>query len=132
MDIVEDLRTTERSSNPKFFNRAADEIETLRAQLAACKWPMCQSESYQKDLGEQISNALVTGYETARLEGFNEGVEAAADKCEEYAADKFDQYKGRGKYPGNNPNRADAHTQGESCGAEDCATQIHALKREVV
>ena len=29
MDIVEDLRTTVRSSNPDFFQKAADEIERL-------------------------------------------------------------------------------------------------------
>ena len=33
MDIVEDLRTTVRSSNPDFFQKAADEIEQLRAAL---------------------------------------------------------------------------------------------------
>ena len=34
MDIVEDLRTTVRSSNPAFFQKAADEIERLRRDCA--------------------------------------------------------------------------------------------------
>ncbi len=34
MDIVEDLRTTDRSSNPAFFQKAADEIERIRTAQA--------------------------------------------------------------------------------------------------
>jgi hypothetical protein len=37
MDIVEDLMTTTFSNNQKFFEKAANEIKSLRNQLAECQ-----------------------------------------------------------------------------------------------
>ena len=57
-------------------------------------------------------------------------LEAAAQECETYSDDKWAQYKGRPPYEPMNAHRADAHTQGESCGAADCALAIRKLGGE--
>lgn len=56
-------------------------------------------------------------------------LEEAAQACDVIDKDCFDQYKGRGKYAPNNPNRADTHYDGMSNGAAMCAEAIRELKQ---
>ena len=44
--------------------------------------------------------------------------------CLDLAQEKYDEYKGRGKYKSDNPNRANPHTAGVSYGATECAEAI--------
>jgi hypothetical protein len=50
--------------------------------------------------------------------------EACAKLCEDYAKDKWNLYKGRSPYTGEEDEYADPHVEGESCGAIDCAEAI--------
>lgn len=52
--------------------------------------------------------------------------EVCAKVCEEIAADRWALYKGRAPYTGSEDGRACQQVQGESIGAEDCATAIRA------
>lgn len=52
--------------------------------------------------------------------------EACAKVCDQIAADRWALYKGRPPYNGSEDGRACQQTQGESIGAEDCATAIRA------
>lgn len=57
--------------------------------------------------------------------------ERAAVVCAAIAADRWDRYKGRGEYQGqNNPYRADSITQGENIGAEACEEAVRCLKEQ--
>lgn len=58
----------------------------------------------------------------------NAVLEEAAQVCDEIETDRFDAYKGRGKYEPFNPDRADAYVNGESDGAGQCAQAIRKLK----
>lgn len=65
---------------------------------------------------------------TASFQIFKAGADYAKERdakiCDEYSADKWKLYKGRAPYTGHEDGRADPHVQGQSDGAEDCATLI--------
>lgn len=50
--------------------------------------------------------------------------ERCAAICYEIALDRWQLYKGTGRYTGNEPGRADQFISGESSGAEMCAAAI--------
>lgn len=44
--------------------------------------------------------------------------------CMDLAQERYDEFKGRGKWHPMNDNRANPHTEGESDGASECAAAI--------
>lgn len=54
-------------------------------------------------------------------------LERCAQECDAISADKWALYKGRSPYTGIERGRADPDTQGQSDGADECATAIRNL-----
>lgn len=54
-------------------------------------------------------------------------IERCARWCDEYAGDRWDLYKGRAPYKGNEEGRANPRIEGESDGASACAEGLRSL-----
>ena len=54
-------------------------------------------------------------------------LEESMQICDDFAIDKWNLYKGRPPYNGTEDGRANSYVEGESDGAEGCATAIRAL-----
>ena len=70
--------------------------------------------------------AVGTSYKTGWEHGKSKEREACAKLCDEIAIDKWNLYKGRPPYKGDEQGRASYFTQGCSAGADDCAEAIRA------
>lgn len=69
------------------------EAESLKLRENSCRFPLCQTEEYQKDLTEQIKRELYTGSQPTQ-----EQIVAGAKALNKYTAmvcgvDKDDQWK---------------------------------------
>ncbi len=69
------------------------EAESLKLRENSCRFPLCQTEEYQKDLAEQIKRELYTGSQPTQQQ-----IIAGAKALNKYTAmvcgvDKDDQWK---------------------------------------
>ena len=85
--------------------------------------------------GSMVFTLGIEGVARGAIERFaarvrNEVLEEAAKACDEIEADRWSLYKGRPPYTGQEKQRASDYTQGESDGAELCASFIRALKEK--
>ena len=54
-------------------------------------------------------------------------LEQAIKICNDYSEDKYNLYKGRAPYKGNEEGRADNYVEGQSAGAEYCVSILEEL-----
>lgn len=107
-----------------WFGRAAkDESLALRALLQSIV-----EDGFLSDTNAHRARMALAHPGRPLAEYRDSILEEAALACDVIASDRYDQYKGRGKYEPHNPQRADTYTNGESDGASECANQIRALQ----
>lgn len=86
--------------------------------------PLFTGEQYRQGQREYVAACRAGEKADAR----DAALEEAAKVCEGIEGDRFDAYKGRGKWEAFNPGRADPYVNGESDGAGQCAISIRKLK----
>lgn len=79
------------------------------------------NEYFNKQLGTQITNQATINI-----------LKEAIKLCEDYSNDRYNLYKGRSPYKGNEEGRADNYVEGQSAGAEHCVNILEELLERLI
>lgn len=79
------------------------------------------NEYFNKQRGTQITNQATINT-----------LKQAIKLCEDYSNDRYNLYKGRSPYKGNEEGRADNYVEGQSAGAEYCVNILEELLERLI
>lgn len=99
--------------------------EMIEQQAAHAKERALEYLSLSDQCDEHLARIAKLEAKVAAAEAA--AIERCARWCDEYAGDRWDLYKGRAPYKGNEEGRANPRIEGESDGASACAEGLRSL-----